>query len=254
MPAETIAESLSLLKVGDIARRTGKTVRAIHLYEELGLLNPAVRSKGGFRMYRGDGVKRIEWIQKLQDMGFSLTEIKVFLRVWEESATAPKAMATVREIFTDKLRETRETIGRLTRLADELSESLAFLEWLGDNHFTFLGCRDYSYTADEGGRLDPVLDSGLGVLADRDARVRYKRRQWLELQRRVHDLARVVRSPVNLLNEIAERTARIDDLGDVEDSPIESVEDALTKAPEAAEPPMPTEYKAPPPPPDPSWN
>lgn len=68
------------------------------------------------------------------------------------------------------------------------------------------------------------------------------------------DLARVVRSPVNLLNEIADRTARIDDLGDVEDSPIESVEDALTQAPEAAEPPMPTEYKAPPPPPDPSWN
>ena len=121
-------ERISLIKVGDLARRTGKTVRAIHLYEELGLLTPPVRSKGGFRMYSGDGVKRIEWIQKLQDMGFSLTEIKAFLRVWEESATAPDAMATVREIFTDKLRETRETIARLTRLADELSESLAFLE------------------------------------------------------------------------------------------------------------------------------
>jgi MerR family transcriptional regulator, copper efflux regulator len=119
---------LSLIKVGDLARRTGKTVRAIHLYEELGLLSPPVRSKGGFRMYSGDGVKRIEWIQKLQDMGFSLTEIKTFLRVWEESATAPEAMATVREIFTDKLHETRETIARLSRLADELGESLAYLE------------------------------------------------------------------------------------------------------------------------------
>src|SRR5512138_3367860 len=99
--ADIAAEDLSLLRVGELAKRTGKTVRAIHLYEELGLLTPAVRSKGGFRMYRGDGVKRIEWIQKLQDMGFSLTEIKVFLRVWEESATAPKAMSTVREIFAD---------------------------------------------------------------------------------------------------------------------------------------------------------
>jgi len=119
---------LALIKVGDLARRTGKTVRAIHLYEELGLLSAPVRSKGGFRMYSGDGVKRIEWIQKLQDMGFSLTEIKAFLRVWEESATAPDAMATVREIFTDKLRETRETISRLSLLADELTESLAYLE------------------------------------------------------------------------------------------------------------------------------
>jgi MerR family copper efflux transcriptional regulator len=119
---------LALLKVGDLARRTGKTVRAIHLYEELGLLSVPVRSKGGFRMYSGDGVRRIEWIQKLQDMGFSLTEIKAFLRVYEESSTAPEAMATVREIFTDKLRETRETIARLTKLADELGESLAYLE------------------------------------------------------------------------------------------------------------------------------
>jgi DNA-binding transcriptional MerR regulator len=119
---------LSLIKVGDLARRTGKTVRAIHLYEELGLLSTPARSKGGFRMYSGDGVKRIEWIQKLQDMGFSLTEIKAFLRVWEESATAPEAMATVREIFSDKLHETRETIVRLSRLAEELTESLSYLE------------------------------------------------------------------------------------------------------------------------------
>jgi DNA-binding transcriptional MerR regulator len=122
------ANSLSLLKVGELARRTGKTVRAIHLYEELGLLDPAVRSKGGFRLYSPKAVKRIEWIQKLQDMGFSLTEIKAFLRVWEASATAPKAMETVREIFRDKLRETRETVARLSNLADELGESLAYLE------------------------------------------------------------------------------------------------------------------------------
>ena len=122
------AQTLSLLKVGELARRTGKSVRAIHLYEELGLLTPAVRSKGGFRLYSARAVARIEWIQKLQDMGFSLTEIKAFLRVWEASATAPKAMATVREIFADKLHETRETITRLSRLADELQESLQYLD------------------------------------------------------------------------------------------------------------------------------
>lgn len=122
------ADSLSLLKVGELARRTGKTVRALHLYEELGLLTPAVRSRGGFRLYSSRAVTRIEWIQKLQDMGFSLTEIKTFLRVWEASATAPSAMATVREIFADKLRETRETIDRLTKLSVELQESLSYLE------------------------------------------------------------------------------------------------------------------------------
>jgi MerR family transcriptional regulator, copper efflux regulator len=125
---EVSADNLALLKVGDLARRTGKTVRAVHLYEELGLLAPAVRSKGGFRLYPGKAVKRIEWIQKLQDMGFSLTEIKAFLRDWEDSETAPKAMGRIREIFADKLRETKETIGRLARLVDDLTESLAYLD------------------------------------------------------------------------------------------------------------------------------
>jgi len=121
-------ENLALLKVGELARRTGKTVRALHLYEELGLLAPAVRSKGGFRLYSGRAVSRIEWIQKLQDMGFSLTEIKTFLRSWEEGPTAPKAMDKVREIFADKLRETRQTIARLTQLAGDLSESLEYMQ------------------------------------------------------------------------------------------------------------------------------
>jgi len=125
---EVSAENLALLKVGDLARRTGKTVRAVHLYEELGLLAPAVRSKGGFRLYHGKAVRRIEWIQKLQDMGFSLTEIKAFLRDWEDSETAPKAMARIREIFADKLRETKETLGRLGRLVDDLTETLAYMD------------------------------------------------------------------------------------------------------------------------------
>jgi DNA-binding transcriptional MerR regulator len=122
------ADSLTLLKVGELARKTGKTVRAVHLYEELGLLTPAVRSKGGFRLYQARAVARVEWIQKLQDMGFSLTEIKAFLRLWEESANAPDAMGKVKEIFADKLHETRQTIERLTRLAGELSESLTYLD------------------------------------------------------------------------------------------------------------------------------
>ncbi|HEY0713430.1 MAG TPA: MerR family transcriptional regulator [Polyangia bacterium] len=122
------AETLTMLKVGELARRTGKTTRAIHLYEELGLLSPAVRSKGGFRLYSARAVARLEWIQKLQDMGFSLTEIKAFLSVWEASDTAPAAMATVRAIFEEKLRETKATITRLSKLTEELQESLTYLE------------------------------------------------------------------------------------------------------------------------------
>ena len=46
----------ALLKVGDLARKTGKSVRALRLYEELGLLQPRTRSDGGFRLYGADEI------------------------------------------------------------------------------------------------------------------------------------------------------------------------------------------------------
>ena len=55
----------------------------------------------------------------------------------------------------------------------DIDEDLAFLDWLGDNHFTFLGARDYALSARTAqyGRLDPVPGSGLGALSDEEARV-----------------------------------------------------------------------------------
>src|SRR4051794_25173517 len=65
-----------LLQVGDLAKQSGKTVRAIHLYEELGLPRPPPRSKGRYRLFSADAVTRVRWIGKLQDLGLSLPTIQ----------------------------------------------------------------------------------------------------------------------------------------------------------------------------------
>ena len=66
---DTTTNKNHLLRVGDLARRTNKTVRAIHLYEELGLLLPATRTSGGFRLYDPTAVDRVKWIDMLHGMG-----------------------------------------------------------------------------------------------------------------------------------------------------------------------------------------
>src|SRR6188768_1544880 len=63
-----------LLQVGDIAKATGKTVRAIHHYEEVGLLTPHARSKGRYRLYDNAALTRVRWIGKLHDLGLSLSQ------------------------------------------------------------------------------------------------------------------------------------------------------------------------------------
>src|SRR5688500_10484335 len=101
------------LKIGELARLTGKSVRALHLYEELGLLQPIERSKGGFRLYAPDAVTRVQWISHLNDLGFSLHQIQGFRSDWAGGATGPQAMGYVTRLFLEKLRETKEQISRL---------------------------------------------------------------------------------------------------------------------------------------------
>ena len=116
------------MQVGDLAKETGKSVRALHLYEELELLRPQARSKGGFRLYGHDAVRRIRWISELQELGFSLGDIQGLARDFESSSVAPAAMARVRQQYANKLAATREQMTRLRQLESDLEKSLAYLE------------------------------------------------------------------------------------------------------------------------------
>ena len=116
------------LRVGELAKRTGKTVRALHLYEELGLLQPVHRSKGGFRLYAPSAIDRVTWISKLQDAGFSLHQLQELRGVVEDAGVASLGMTRLREVFAARLEETREQLHRLHALERELTSSIEYLD------------------------------------------------------------------------------------------------------------------------------
>ena len=65
-----------LLRIQEVAASLGLTTRAIRYYEEVGLLEPAARSEGDYRLYDEDDVERLRFIKGLRDdAGFSLAEI-----------------------------------------------------------------------------------------------------------------------------------------------------------------------------------
>jgi DNA-binding transcriptional MerR regulator len=65
-----------LLRIQEVADETGLTPRAIRYYEELGLLAPAARSEGAYRLYDAEDLDRLRFIRGLRDdAGFSLAEI-----------------------------------------------------------------------------------------------------------------------------------------------------------------------------------
>ena len=116
------------LKIGDLAKATGKTQRALRLYEEMGLLVPSDRTVGGFRVYGCDAIERVSWIGKLQELGFTLHQIQELVPGVSEAALPKDAMKRVRKIFADKQAEVAHQIARLQQLQCEMASSLEYLE------------------------------------------------------------------------------------------------------------------------------
>ncbi|WKB54714.1 MerR family transcriptional regulator [Eleftheria terrae] len=63
------------MRIGELARHAGLTVRTLHHYDAIGLLRPSARSEGGYRLYQPDDVARLHAIQALRHLGLSLDEV-----------------------------------------------------------------------------------------------------------------------------------------------------------------------------------
>ncbi|HKG20181.1 MAG TPA: MerR family transcriptional regulator [Candidatus Limnocylindrales bacterium] len=111
LDAATLPET-PLLRIQEAAADVGLTTRSIRYYEELGLLKPAARSEGSYRLYDADDVERLRFIKGLRDdAGFSLAEIG---RLLEDEA----ARARNRERF----RETTDPIERRAIIHDAFGQ------------------------------------------------------------------------------------------------------------------------------------
>jgi MerR family transcriptional regulator, repressor of the yfmOP operon len=97
-----------LLRINEVAIETGLTTRAIRYYEEVGLLEPAARSEGDYRLYDESDLERLRYIRSLRDdAGFSLAQIGQLLE--DEAA---------RERNRVRLRETADPTERRALLTD----------------------------------------------------------------------------------------------------------------------------------------
>jgi DNA-binding transcriptional MerR regulator len=117
-----------LLKIQEVASELGLTTRSIRYYEELGLLSPAARSDGSYRLYDTSDIDRLRFIKGLRDdAGFSLAEISQLLEDEEARVRSREAFT-----HTDDPIERREivvgSLARVERQARILRDKIARLE------------------------------------------------------------------------------------------------------------------------------
>jgi DNA-binding transcriptional MerR regulator len=106
------------LKVGELARRSGVSVRTLHYYEEIGLLAPSEHTPTGHRLYSVQDVARLQQIVSLRQLGLSLAEIRECLaqRSISPAEVVERHLARVRE----QIELQRHLCDRLERVAEAL--------------------------------------------------------------------------------------------------------------------------------------
>src|SRR5690606_17414107 len=121
-PAMSAAPDDRLLRIGELARRTGLTVRTLHHYDAVGLLVPSTRTDAGHRRYTAADVARLQQIASLRALGLSPDAIRETLN---SDGAAPRA------ILERHLAHLRVQIALQQRLAARLEGLAAHLEHTG---------------------------------------------------------------------------------------------------------------------------
>jgi len=71
--------SKDLHQIGEVAEQLGLSLRTVRYYEEMGLIAPAERTDGGFRLYSSDEIARLELIKEMKPLGFTVQEMRALL-------------------------------------------------------------------------------------------------------------------------------------------------------------------------------
>ncbi|MBI2468831.1 MAG: helix-turn-helix domain-containing protein [Candidatus Rokubacteria bacterium] len=108
--------------IGGAAKATGCHIETIRYYERIGLLPPPTRSASGYRRYGLEHLKRLTFIRRAQDLGFTLNEVQRLLRLADRRE---RSCAQVRDLATGHLRDVQAKIRDLRAMEIVLKGMIA---------------------------------------------------------------------------------------------------------------------------------
>ena len=121
-----VGATRGLLQIGDVADRTGLSLRTVRHYEEVGLLPVADRSPGGFRLYTDEAVTRLLVIKQMKPLEFTLEQMREVLDALD-ALDDPATDEATRAALLARLAEHREAVDTaIAKLTTRLEGGRAF--------------------------------------------------------------------------------------------------------------------------------
>jgi DNA-binding transcriptional MerR regulator len=121
------APAARAMQIGEVAERSGLSLRTLRHYDEIGLLRPSARTEGGFRLYTQADLDRLLVIRRMKPLGFSLEamqQVMATVAALEASEQPDEALqARLREVLAEA-RERRQRLQDQLAMADEFIDQL----------------------------------------------------------------------------------------------------------------------------------
>lgn len=125
--AEANGNNGRLMRIGDLAKKAGTTMRTIRYYEQLGLIAPAARTRGGFRLYEENELRKLRLIKNLQSVETPLAVVKAFFDQRRQGGAASDIAGGMSEILQRQLHEVEQRILHFRTIQASLRETIDIL-------------------------------------------------------------------------------------------------------------------------------
>jgi MerR family mercuric resistance operon transcriptional regulator len=110
------------IRIGELSRRTGCNIETIRYYERVGLLPRALRSEARYRLYEGDDVRRLTFVRRARELGFSLDEVRALLGLSADQSK--ETCVEVSRLAASHLADVRAKIADLRAMESALAEAV----------------------------------------------------------------------------------------------------------------------------------
>lgn len=105
------------MNIGQAAERSGVPAKTIRYYESIGLVAPAERTSGGYRVYGDKDVQTLQFINRARNLGFSVKQVGELLELWRDRQ---RSSADVKAVAHQHLAEIDQRMGELAAMRDTL--------------------------------------------------------------------------------------------------------------------------------------
>ena len=117
-----------LMRIGDLAKKAGTTMRTIRYYEQLGLIAPVARTKGGFRLYEEENLRKLRVIKNLQHLDTPLAQVKALLDERHQGRIASEIAPGIASLLQRQLQEMEGRIAQYRAMQASLRETIEILQ------------------------------------------------------------------------------------------------------------------------------